>query len=317
MSDILNLAMPFFGLILLGVFAARRWEAGEQGLVWLNIFLVYFALPALIFLVVSQAPFEQLVNWPFVTATTSVTLIAFLSVMALSRLLFATEFRAAVLQGTSGSYGNVGYMGLPLAVAFFGPEAAVPAALVFCFDCALQFVLTAFLVTLANEREEEAHWGAVAWRIAKQVGTHPFIVATVLGIIGSAIHFKAPGALGTLLDMLMKAAGPTALFALGVTVGMRRFAGVGPALLIVSGMKVLVQPVMAFIVVGMVPGIPVLWLNVAVMMAALPTASNAFILASQYKTYVEGASTAVIVTTALSALIIPLLIYAINSGAMP
>ncbi|MEY3082504.1 MAG: hypothetical protein RJA94_2489 [Pseudomonadota bacterium] len=317
MSDILNLAMPFFGLILLGVFAARRWHGGEQGLAWLNIFLVYFALPALIFLVVSQAPFEELVNWPFVTATTSVTLAAFLTVMVLSRLLFGTEFRTAVLQGTSGSYGNVGYMGLPLAVAFFGPQAAVPAALVFCFDCALQFVLTAFLVTLANEREEEAHWGAVAWRIAKQVGTHPFIIATVLGIIGSAIHFKAPGALGTILEMLMKSAGPTALFALGVTVGMRRFAGVGPALVLVSGMKVIVQPVLAFIVVGMVPGTPPLWLHVAVMMAALPTASNAFILASQYKSYVEGASTAVIVTTALSAIIIPGLIYAINSGAVP
>lgn len=317
MSDILNLAMPFFGLILLGVFAARRWEVGEQGLAWLNIFLVYFALPALIFLVVSQAPFEQLVNWPFVTATTSVTFVAFISVMILSRLLLATEFRTAVLQGTSGSYGNVGYMGLPLAVAFFGPEAAVPAALVFCFDCAMQFILTAFLVTLANEREEEAHWGAVAWRIAKQVGTHPFIIATAVGILGSAFHFRAPGALGTTLDMLMKAAGPTALFALGVTVGMRRFAGVGPALVLVSGMKVVVQPVMAYLVVSMVPGVPLLWLHVAVMMAALPTASNAFILASQYRAYVEGASTAVIVTTALSAVIIPLLIYAINSGALP
>lgn len=317
MSDILNLAMPFFGLILLGVFAARRWDVGEQGLGWLNIFLVYFALPALIFLVVSQAPFEQLVNWPFVTATTAVTLFAFLSVMFASRLLLGTEFRTAVLQGTAGSYGNVGYMGLPLAVAFFGPQAAVPAALVFCFDCALQFVATAFLVTLADEREEEAHWGAVAWRIARQVGTHPFIIATAVGIAGSAIHFKAPGALGTMLDMLMKAAGPTALFALGVTVGMRRFAGVGPALLLVAGMKVIVQPVLAFLVVSMVPGTPPLWLHVAVMMAALPTASNAFILASQYRAYVEGASTAVIVTTALSAAIIPLLIYAINSGALP
>jgi predicted permease len=82
-------------------------------------------------------------------------------------------------------------------------------------------------------------------------------------------------------------------------------------------MKVIVQPVLAFIVVGMVPGTPPLWLHVAVMMAALPTASNAFILAGQYKSYVEGASTAVIVTTALSAVIIPALIYAINSGAVP
>jgi predicted permease len=98
---------------------------------------------------------------------------------------------------------------------------------------------------------------------------------------------------------------------------MRRFAGVGPDLLLVTGMKVFVQPVLAFLVVSMVPGTPPLWLHVAVMMAALPTASNAFILASQYRSYVEGASTAVIVTTALSALTIPLIVYAIEVGALP
>jgi predicted permease len=317
MSDILNLAMPFFGLILLGVIAARRWSIGEQGLAWLNVFLIYFALPALIFLVVSAAPFEELLNWPFVTATTSVTLFAFLAIVVLSRLLFATELSTATLQGTAGSYGNVGYMGLPLAVAFFGPEAAVPAALVFCFDCAIQFILTAFLATYANERNGGAHWGQVARRIAVQVGTHPFILATVIGVIGSALQFKAPGALATMLDMLMNAAGPAALFALGVTVGLRKFEGVGPELLLVSGMKIIVQPLLALAVVSMVPGLPPAWLHVAVMMAALPTASNAFILASQYKTFVQGASTAVIVTTVMSAITIPLLVYAVESGILP
>lgn len=317
MSDILNLAMPFFGLILLGVIAARRWNIGEQGLAWLNVFLIYFALPALIFLVVSAAPFEQLLNWPFVTATTSVTVSVFLAIVLLSRFLFGTALNTATLQATAGSYGNVGYMGLPLAVAFFGPEAAVPAALVFCFDCAVQFILTAFLATYANERGGNAHWGQVARRIAVQVGTHPFIVATVIGIIGSALQFKAPGALATMLDMLMKAAGPAALFALGVTVGLRKFEGVGPELVLVSGMKILVQPLLALAVVSMVPGLPPAWLHVAMMMAALPTASNAFILASQYRTFVQGASTAVIVTTVLSAVTIPLLVYAIESGVLP
>jgi predicted permease len=317
MSEIINLAMPFFALILLGVVAARRWQVPEQGLAWLNIFLVYFALPSLIFLVVSAAPFEQLVNWPFVTATSAVTIAAFIAVVALSRLLLGTELKTAALQGTAGSYGNVGYMGLPLSVAFFGPEAAVPAALIFCFDCALQFVMTAFLATLADERKEEAHWRDVALRILKQVATHPFIVATALGVVGSAIRFEPPGALATVLDMLMKAAGPTALFALGVTVGMRRFEGVGPDLVLVSLMKNLVQPVLAFLVVGMVPGVAPLWLNVAVMMAALPTASNAFILASQYRAYVGGASTAVIVTTLFSAATIPLIVYAMRAGALP
>lgn len=317
MSEILNLALPFFALILLGVFAARRWHVGEQGLAWLNIFLVYFALPSLIFLVVAAAPFEQLVNWPFVTATTSVTVLAFVTVVVLSRLSFGTPLKTAALQGTAGSYGNVGYMGLPLAVAFFGPEAAVPAALVFCFDCAVQFVMTAFLATMAHERGEEAHWGQVAARIGKQVATHPFILATAAGVIGSALELRPPGAIGTILGMLMNAAGPTALFALGVTVGMRRFEAPGPDLALVTAMKVVVQPLLAFAVLGLVPGIPSLWLHVAIMMAALPTASNAFILANQYKAYVEGASDAVIVTTLASALIIPLLVYAIKAGALP
>jgi malonate transporter len=317
MTEILNLALPFFGLILLGVLASRRWQAGEQGLDWLNIFLVYFSLPTLIFLVVSAAPFEQLVNWPFVTATTSVTVIAFLAIVAVSMWLFRTPLKTATLQGTAGSYGNVGYMGLPLAVAFFGPEAAVPAALVFCFDCAMQFILTAFLATLAHERSEKAHWGAVALRIVKQVVSHPFIIATALGMAASAAQFKAPGGIATILDMLMRAAGPTALFALGVTVGMRRFAGVKGDLVLVSVVKLVLQPILALLVVGLVPGIDPLWLHVAVMMAALPTASNAFILASQYKTYTDGASTAVVVTTLLSALIIPAIVYAIKAGALP
>lgn len=316
MTEILNLAMPFFGLILLGVLAARLWHFGDEGLGWLNAFLVYFALPALIFVVVSAAPFGQLLNWRFMTAVTSVTVFCFLAVVVLSRWLFGTALKTAALQGTSGSYGNVGYMGLPLAVAFFGPEAAVPAALVFCFDCSAQFIITPVLATLGQEREDEAHWGEVAARILRQVASHPFIIATVLGVMASALQIGLPAGLGTLLDMLMRSAGPTALFALGVTVGMRRFAGVGRELTLVAGMKILVQPALAFAVVGLLPGLDPTWLHVAVMMAALPTASNAFILASQYRAYVEGASTAVIVTTLLSAITIPLIVYFIRTGVL-
>lgn len=315
MAEILDLALPFFGLVALGVFAARIWSVDDQGLAWLNIFLIWFALPALIFLVVSAAPFEKLIDWPYVAATTSATATAFMLVFLVSWRILGTAFKLAVLQGTAGSYGNVGYMGLPLAVAFFGPEAAVPAALVFCFDCTLQFTLTAFLATLGHAKNEDAHWGEIALKIAKQVFGHPFIVATILGGIASAFHFKAPGALGTILTMLMNSAGPVALFALGVTVGSRQFGGIGRDMPLVAGMKTVIQPVLAFAALSLiVPGLDPLWRDVALMMAALPTASNAFILASQYKAYIEGASTAVLITTIISAFTIPLLIYVIQSG---
>lgn len=315
MTAILDLALPFFALVALGVAAARIWSVGEAGLQWLNIFLIWFALPALIFLVVAAAPFEKLIDWPYVATTTSVTVVAFLAVFVVSWRLLGFAFKVAALQGTAASYGNVGYMGLPLAVAFFGPEAAVPAALVFCFDCTAQFTLTAFLATLGHERNEEAHWGEIAHRILKQVFGHPFIVATILGGIASAFSFKAPGALGTILTMLMNSAGPVALFALGVTVGARRFGGIGREMPLVVGMKTLAQPLLAFAALSFfVPGLDPLWRDVALMMAALPTASNAFILASQYKAYIEGSSTAVLITTVISAITIPLLIYFIQQG---
>lgn len=315
MAAIFDLALPFFGLVALGVAAARIWAVGDRGLEWLNIFLIWFALPALIFLVVAAAPFEKLIDWPYVAATSSATITAFLLVFVISWRLLGFAFKVAVLQGTAGSYGNVGYMGLPLAVAFFGPEAAVPAALVFCFDCTVQFTLTAFLATLGHERNEEAHWGEIALKIAKQVFGHPFIVATILGGIASAFAFKAPGALGTILTMLMNSAGPVALFALGVTVGARQFGGIGREMPLVAGMKTLVQPALAFVALSLfVPEIDPLWRDVALMMAALPTASNAFILASQYKAYIEGSSTAVLITTIISAITIPLLIYVIQHG---
>ena len=315
MAEILDLALPFFGLVAIGVVAARIWAVSDQGLAWLNIFLIWFALPALIFLVVAAAPFEKLIDWPYVAATTSATATAFMIVFLISWRLLGTGFKIAVLQGTAGSYGNVGYMGLPLAVAFFGPEAAVPAALVFCFDCTLQFTLTAFLATLGHERDEDAHWGEIALSIVKQVLGHPFIVATILGGIASAFHFKAPGALGTILTMLMNSAGPVALFALGVTVGAREFGGIGREMPLVAGMKTVIQPALAFAALSLiVPGLDPLWRDVALMMAALPTASNAFILASQYKAYIEGSSTAVLITTIISAVTIPILIYVIQSG---
>jgi len=314
MIEILNLALPFFGLIFLGMAATKLKSFGEEGLAWLNVFVFYFALPALIFLLVSRAPFEKLIDWPFILATTATTGLVFLIMLAVSMAVLRAPLKSGALLGCAEIYGNVGYMGPPLAVAFFGAEAAVPAALVFCFDCALQFILTPVLAAIGNERDEDVHWGELAWRIAKQVFTHPFIIATLLGGLASWRAFHAPAAIETTLQMLMNAAGPVALFAMGVTAGMRKIGHMARELPVVAFSKLILHSVLAALIVGHVPGLDRLWFHVAVMMAALPTATNTFILASHYQTKAETASSAVIVTTGLSALTVPSLIYAIKLG---
>ncbi len=315
MATILNLALPFFGLVLAGFIAAKIFKLPESGLAWLNIMIVYFALPSMIFLTVAAAPFEKLIDWPFVLATTLATYLAFIVPFIFSVFVLRTRITTAAIHGTSASFGNVGYMGLPLAVAFFGTPAAVPAALIFCFDCALQFTLTPLLVTLGHSEDDKSQSMLQVWgRVARSIITHPFIVATILGVLASAFKYSPPDLIDGFLQLMSRAAGPSALFALGVTLGMRRLAGIGTEFPVIVAMKMFVHPVLAFCLLWLMGWDDPLWLSVALMMAALPTAVNAFILASQYDRYIEGASSSILITTVISAFTLPGLVYALKTG---
>jgi malonate transporter and related proteins len=309
MLEILNIALPFFGLILLGVIGGRIWVRSEEGLVWLNIYVLYFALPPLIFMIVAQTPLEKLANPTFVVATAGATATCFLLMLLVARKMFGTTLREAALMGTSAAYGNIGYMGLPLSVAFFGQAAGVPAALVFCFDIVVLFILTAIFAGLEDRSQDRSQLiGRILW----QVFTHPFNIATMLGAIATAVKWQPTDGLLTIVSMLMNSAAPVALFAMGVTVSLRGRPDFNLPLATLGAIKLILHPVLAFAAVYLCVSADTTWLQVAVMMAALPTATNAFILARQYSAYVAGSGAAVITTTAVSVITIPLLVYALK-----
>ena len=96
----------------------------ETGLAWMNFFLLYVSLPALLFGIMSKTPFQELNNPPFLIATTLGTMSAFTLAMASGRLIGKLPLREATLAGLSGAYGNIGYMGPGLALAVLGAKAA-------------------------------------------------------------------------------------------------------------------------------------------------------------------------------------------------
>ena len=65
MVDILNLALPYFGLIFIGFACGKAKGLPEQGLAWMNFFPLYVSLPALLFGIMSKTPFAELNNPPF------------------------------------------------------------------------------------------------------------------------------------------------------------------------------------------------------------------------------------------------------------
>ncbi len=193
MIDVLNLSLPYFGLIFVGFACGKFRKLPETGLAWLNFFLLYVALPALFFRILAKTPFEQLNNLPFVIATTCATALAFMLAAALGFVIRRGRAREAVMAGLAGGYGNIGYMGPGLALATFGPSAAVPVALIFCFDSVFLFSIVPLLMALFQTARRPL-LPTIA-NVARQIVFHPLIVASWLGALAAAFHFEPPVAL--------------------------------------------------------------------------------------------------------------------------
>lgn len=311
MIEVVNLALPFFGLMLAGAAAAKLFHIEERTGDRLNILVLYFALPAMIYRTVSGAPFEQLLNWPFIVATSLATFLVFAAAFAFAVLALGVRAHVAGLQASAASYGNVGYMGLILSVVAFGEAAAVPAILIFCFDIAIQFTLVPIAGAIGT-RADGATLMELGLRIARSVVLHPLFVAAAAGAVTAAFQLEPPAALATLLEMLSGAAAPAALFALGITLSRRRLSGVGPEFPVIVGLKMFAHPAIVLAILSLMGGFDPLWISVAVLMAALPTAASVYVFAEQYDAYLEGASSAILVTTLISAATVPALLYVIG-----
>jgi hypothetical protein len=211
MVDILNLALPYFGLIFIGFACGKAKGLPVQGLAWMNFFLLYVSLPALLFGIMSKTPFAELNNPPFLIATTLGTVSAFVLAMVTGRAIGELSLRKATMAGLSGAYGNIGYMGPGLALAVLGSKAAAPTALIFCCDSIFLFSIVPLLIALTDrEHRSLLHTLGI---VARQIVLNPLIMSACAGALAAALHIHLPVSIDNTLLFLQNAAAPTALAA--------------------------------------------------------------------------------------------------------
>ena len=315
MTDLIGLAFPFFGLIFLGYFCGRVVKLPEAGLAWLSFFIIYVALPALFYRIVAQTPFEELANGAFILAVIASTTTCAVIALALGLFFRKGNIGEAAIATTVGAYANVGYMGPGLTLAALGQGAATPAALIFACDSVFFFTLVPLLMAMRGGQHESL-WTTFGI-IVKRVLTHPFNIATLLGVLAAAVKFQEPAAIAKMLDFLKNAAAPCALFTLGVTVALRPLKRVPAELPPLLGLKLLVHPAIALVSLSIFGGFSPAWTQTLLLMAALPPALNCFVLARQYHTYVEEASAAVLVGTLVSVVTVTGMLYLLREQLIP
>ncbi|AIQ92557.1 MULTISPECIES: AEC family transporter [Methylobacterium] len=298
--------LPIFALIFAGWLARRIGVLGAAATTELNRFVVFLALPALLFDVTAHAHWSAIWKPGFIGAFG----LSSLAVFALTVLIRRGEGRPladAAVDGLNAGYANTGFMGFPLALVAFGPEALAPTTVAAILTVCGVFAVAIVLIETGLRREAAASGRSgprmPVWRsVGRSLMRNPLLVAPALGALVPSAGLTVPESAETFLKLLGGAAAPCALVALGLFLAQTRHAGGGQgrtaALLV--GLKLALHPLLAYGLGRYLFDLPPLLLHTAVLMAALPTGTGPFMLAEFYRREADLTATVVLVSTVLA-----------------
>lgn len=279
MSSVTHVLLPIFGLILAGYVCRRTSRLGETAAAELNKFVVWLCLPALLFRVTATADWTEIWHPKFVAVCALATLGVFVATLAV-RWRSPRHLVDASIDGLSAAYANTGYIGIPLCVLVLGNDGLVPALIATLIVVCVLFAIAVVCVEVGLQAEKTLHHaiGKVLLALAK----NPLVVAPIVGAVWAVSGWTLPQPADKFLHLLGAATTPGALVSLGAFLAAKP-AGRGEGAFTLSALKLVVHPVLTWVLALWVFHLPPLWANAALLLAALPTGTGPYMLAEFYQ----------------------------------
>jgi len=322
MLDMLGVIGPMFLVIAVG-FAAGfipRFLAGQDHL---NGFLFYFALPTFIYTAMVTAP--NTAGFPLLSVAIVAVVTPLVSVaLYYGSFLFGSRAReGAAATSLAGSFGNVGYFGIPVSISVLGPEAGLAAAIIHMMHNIIYLNGYPLVRSIVHSRREHSrtHPGGFGNLLRTQVAPilkralllNPVFIATGLALIVVFSPLELPTALNESVQLLGGTAVPLALFCVGLALhpaiqGVR--SGGVPKRSIALGTlgKLIVLPVLTWLaVLPFYDQLGPIWAGTLVLIAAMPSSTTVYVFTKEYEGDGRLAASILIISTLACLLTLPLL----------
>jgi predicted permease len=307
MLDILRITFPFFALVLAGYVAARRRMLPLAAIPGLNGFVLYFALPCMLYRFGASMPIAQLLDPAAAVVYLPCALIMVAGTVKAS-MNARIRWNDAAFGALVAAFPNTGFMGVPLLVALLGAQAAGPAI----FTILIDLVITSSLcIALSRLDSADEHGAAEAGKKALAgVAINPMPWAILLGGASSALGLAPFKPVMDTIGLLADSASPTALFTIGAVLARSQFLAAEhehapmPArdFVPVAVAKLLIHPLLVFGIgsAARALGLPLdpFALTVMTLVAALPSASNVSLLAERFEADTGRIARIILLTTA-------------------
>lgn len=303
-SLLVNTLLPLFAIMGLGVVAGNRGLLPESSAAVLNTFVYRFTLPCLIFGSLAASPAREILQWHFMEGFVFAMLGAYLVMFLVSCLSFGCHFTEGGLRSAAASFPNTAYLGFPILLSIFkgNPHAVIAVTLATLMPTGV-LILAIGKIEFHRAKKGEPALVTVVTVCASLLKT-PIIGASFGGVLVSCLGWGLPEALGIFFHDFGMASVPCALFAMGMVIGKSGLTLSPWDLLSVNVVKMVVQPLLAagFLLMFHVSGD---WLLMGILLSGLPTAMVAYLVAKDYGIYEAGSSAAVLVSTLLCLVTIP------------
>lgn len=221
---------------------------------------------------------------------------ALLLAMLLPRLIGGTKAQQSVWRFAL-SFPNVGFIGIPVVTAFFGPEAVIYAVIFMLPFNVLSYALGPVMLS-----------GGFRNFSFRKLFT-PAVVASVAALVMTLFRLRPPIQVGECLNIVGDITAPLSLMVIGsILAGLpigRVFAS--PRLWALTALRLIVLPVLLRLLLQPL-GMEELALSVAIVEMAMPVAANGSMLCMEYGGDMDTMAQATFLTTLLSMVTVPLMV---------
>jgi predicted permease len=306
MPVLLNVVAPVFGILGLGFLAARLRLLDPPGIRGLVLFVFHFAIPVLLYRSLAEMTLPDAIPWAFLAAFYAGALAVYAAGMALARWGYGRPLKDQAIWGMGAGFSNTVLLGIPIVLTGLGPEAALPLFLIIGFHSAVLMPVTVALLHL--DVGEGAGRRGQAAMVVREIVKNPIVMGLALGLLANVTGVSLPGPLDRMAELLGAAAVPCALFAMGASLAAYPAGGDTPPALALAFLKLVVHPLVVWLLVGPLLGLEGIWLSTAVVVAAMPTGVNVYLFAARYDAAPSVAARTVLLASALSMVTVSLLL---------
>jgi hypothetical protein len=288
---------PIWILTAVGYLAHRRGLLGENATAVLSRFVFHLAMPAALFLTLARTPLSRFDGKSLGAFAVRTAVATGLTWYGASRF-FGRKDGERVIATMAGGYVNSANLGIPIALQLLGGVSFLVEVVL------LQNMIVTPAILIALDRLADPAGRVRLRRIVTLPIRNPVLLGSGLGFVASAVHLQLPQVALTSLTPLSDAAVATALIALGASLYVPERQEAQrvnrPEVAFVTAVKLVVQPLVACLVGGLLLGLPRMQLLAVVVCAGLPTAQNTFIFAQEYRAGEMLASRVVLLSTLFS-----------------